>query len=88
MFPPRSHIELHVSYAVIFYDNYLEDGLVVPVRVDLPKLACDPVVLPHKQGVKHRQHLKVIFHLISVQGPTFELTDLLKYSFMREHKLE
>ena len=43
-------------------DNYLEDGLVVPVGVDLPQLARDPVVLPHKQGVKHRQHLKVIFN--------------------------
>ena len=43
-------------------DNYLEDGLVVPVGVDLPQLARDPVVLPHKQGVEHRQHLEVIFN--------------------------
>ena len=29
-------------------DKYLEDGLVVPVGVDLAKLAGDPVVLPHE----------------------------------------
>ena len=55
-------------------DNYLEDGLVVPVGVDLAQLARDPVVLPHKQGVKHRQHLKVIFNLIHLK-----VMDLLKY---------
>ena len=43
-------------------DAYLEDGLVVPVGVDLAQLARNPVVLPHKQGVEHRQHLKVVFH--------------------------
>ena len=43
-------------------DAYLEDGLVVPVRVDLPQLARNPVVLPHKQSVEHRQHLEVMFH--------------------------
>ena len=43
-------------------DAYLEDGLVVPVWVDLAQFARNPVVLPHKQGVEHRQHLKVRFH--------------------------
>ena len=38
-------------------DKYLEDGLVVPVGVDLAELAGDPVVLPHEQGVEHRQDL-------------------------------
>ena len=42
-------------------DSYLEYGLIVPVRVDLAQLARNPVVLPHKQGVQHRQHLKVRF---------------------------
>ena len=36
---------------------HLEDGLVVPVRVDLAQLARNPVVLSHKQRVQHGQHL-------------------------------
>ena len=61
-------------------DAYLEDGLVVPVRVDLSQLARNPVVLPHKQGVEHRQHLKVMFHfnfpLIWFQKVKFEVINL------------
>ena len=66
-------------------DNYLEDGLVVPVGVDLPQLARDPVVLPHKQRVKHRQHLEVIVNFNFVEEATFEVMDLSKYfSSMKE----
>ena len=43
-------------------ESHLESCFVVPVWVDLGQLAGNPVVLPHKQGVEHRQHLKVVFH--------------------------
>lgn len=35
---------------------YLEDALVVPVRVDLAQLHGNPVVLSHEDGVKTHQH--------------------------------
>ena len=63
---PQSHFDcMSGDYTwgmMIDDDAYLEDGLVVPVWVDLAQFARNPVVLPHKQGVEHRQHLKVRFH--------------------------
>ena len=37
-------------------DSHLENGLVVPVRVDLAELRSDPVVFPHEESVDHGQH--------------------------------
>ena len=34
----------------------LEDGLVVPLGVDLAELGGDPVVLPHEESVYHSQN--------------------------------
>ena len=52
------------------------------MRVDLAKLARNPVVLPHKQGVEHRQHLEVISNLIFSSGfqkSNIEVIDLVRY---------
>ena len=38
-------------------ESHLESCLVVPMWVDRAELPCNPVVLSHKQGVQHGQHL-------------------------------
>ena len=36
-------------------EPHLEDGLVVPVRIDLAQLSSDPVVFPDEESVDHGQ---------------------------------
>ena len=45
-------------YTVIgmFYQQYLEDCLVVPVRINFSQFCSDSVMFPDKQRVDHGQH--------------------------------
>ena len=53
---------------------HLEDGLVVPVRIDLAQLSSDPVVFPDEESVDHGQHSLLVDSGVSGQETVDVLT--------------